>query len=404
MNAAFIACEYNPFHNGHLHHIKMTKEHGADAVICIMSGNFVQRGDIAICEKHQRAKAALMSGADLVIELPLKYAVSTASLFADGFIKTAHATGLVGYISFGANNSIDELKNLKDAVNSSETQKFIQSSNKDISYPVALSNYLSEHFGEEYSEMLKDANNTLAIEYLRARDEFFPEVSVFSVLRKGVAHDSVITTDRFASASAIRDIIYREDAEYTEKALCSCEKFLPTEAFSCYRDAYSSGQFPTSKETFEKVCISRLLSLDNEYFLNINNVTAGIENRITDAIKNSSSLNEICNIIKTKRYTLSRIRQILLSAVLGITRDDINNDISYIRILGFNEKGREVLHEMKRTAKLPVIMNLSQIDSNNKKAVRDAYLDMTAAKIYNLCLPCPLSGNAEYDIPPIYIR
>ena len=141
-----------------------------------------------------------------------------------------------------------------------------------------------------------------------------------------------------------------------------------------------------------------------EDFSRVNNVNGGLENRIYEAVSRSSDFNELYNLVKTKAFTHSRLRQIILSSVLGITRDDINSGLSYIRVLAFNDKGRALLALMREAAAIPVITNLSQADSSDHKAMRDAFLDKNAGKLYNLCLPCPQKGNPEYDTPPVYIK
>ncbi len=404
MSTAFIACEYNPFHNGHKYHIDSIKAAGFDNVVCIMSGNFVQRGDIALFEKHRRAEIALMNGADLVLELPLKYAVSTASLFAEGFIKTAAATGLKGSVSFGAKNNIDELLTLEKHLFSEDAEIYcIKKLREGINYPNAKQAYISEKLSDKYAEILSDGNNTLALEYIRAGNKYFPDVDFYAVKRDYAAHDSGETYGSFSSARNIRNIVY-DNTNNDNNGIESILSFIPDNSHCNIKKYFENGQFPRDLSKYEMLIISRLIMLDSEDFQKVNNVTEGIENKLICAIKENTSINDILDSVKSKRFTYSRLRQILLNAALGISKDDINSGISYIRVLGFNEKGRELLHVMKSSSALQVISNLSEVDKKNTAAIRDAYLDYQAGKLFALCDPILEVGNPEYEIPPIYIK
>lgn len=397
MKVSFIASEYNPFHNGHQYHIQETKNAGADAVVCIMSGNFVQRGSIAVCDKYLRAEMALKCGVDLVLELPVKFAISTASYFADGFVKTAAATGLQGYISFGAVNSIELLQELKNIIFSDRTKSFIENECKDLSFTNAVNKYLDSNFPEKYSSLLKDANSILAIEYIRARDLYFKDADIIAVKRNGVLHNDMNTSESFASASYLRNILYNSGT------ISDISAFIPDAVSEILYRSFNDGVFPASEKQFSDLIFARLLSKDITCYSKINNVSGGLENRIYEAIQMSSNLEEAVYNISTKRYPVSRIRQILLSAALEVTKDDILNGPSYIRVLGFNDKGRELLSLMRDSAALPVISNLSQVNKLNQAAQKDAYIDNLAGKLFNLCICSPKKGSPEYQGKPVII-
>ena len=218
-------------------------------------------------------------------------------------------------------------------------------------------------------------------------------------------HDSDEISENITSAGNIRRRIYNEicDDDFINN-IFSIKDFLPENVFSMYLEAFSAGIFPSSIEKFDTACYSRLISASRDDFTKINNVIGGLENRISEAIARNSTIEEVCDNVKTKAFTHSRIRQILLSASLGVTKEDINSDISYIRVLGFNETGRNLLNKMRKTSLCPVITNLSQANSIGDTAKRDISNDYTAGKLFNLCLPCPLKGNPEFDIPPVYIK
>ena len=404
LNVAFIACEYNPFHNGHLYHLNETKKAGADAIICIMSGNFVQRGEAAVAEKHFRAKLALQNGADLVLELPLKFAVAPASLFADGFIKTAASTGLSGFISFGSKDLLDDLLTLSDYLFSDTAEAFAQKQLKNgINYPKAKNLYVEAKLGPKYAEMLSDANNTLALEYIRASRLYFKDVSYNCVLRNKVFHDSAFAVANVASAGFIREKLFDSYENNLNDFIHAIRNYVPDNVFCSLLEEYSSGRFPIQREKFEVAALSRLFTKTRNDIKAVNNVTEGLENRIFDVIKNSNLLSDVLDGVKSKRFTSARIRQIIMNLILGITRSDIENDLSYIRVLGFNSNGRKLLHTMKKSASLPVVSNLSEISSDNETAMRDAYLDFEAGKLYGLLLPENRFRNPEFDIPPVFV-
>ena len=399
MRVAFIASEYNPFHNGHKYMIEKTKESGVDAVIAVMSGNFVQRGEPACADKFLRAHAAVLGGADLVIELPVKFAVSTASYFAKGFVDTANATGLDGIISFGASSDIDELLRIKEIIYSDKCQEYAENKISDgISYPAAKQKYVEENFPDINCNILNDANNILGLEYINAIERSDSSLKLFSIKRIGVSHDADEPDGIFASAGFIRRSIY-ENAD-----LNKIKQYVPTDVFNLFDEAMRNNLFPVDMKAFDIASFSRLISFSADYFRELNNVTGGIENRITDAVRSSSCLTEVYDKIKSRHYTHSRVRQIILSSVLGIRKTDLDCGVSYIRVLAFNDKGREVLHKMKASACIPVISNLSQTISLDAEVVRDAELDYNAGKFYNLCKVKTLSSNPEYDTHPVYIK
>lgn len=398
METAFIACEYNPFHNGHMYHISETKRQGADAVICIMSGNFVQRGSIAVMEKHERARCAISAGADLVFELPLKYAVATASLFADGFVKTSLLTGLDGKISFACKTQSDILRDICNLLTDNAAE-FAVFKDKGVSYPVAAQNFIELHLGKNHASALKDPNNILALEYLRALKTYGRNTDCICINRIGSEHGSFCPHEEFASAGYIRNIIENERQGCMEKI----QRYVPSDTWKILESCVKTGKI-TDKNIFEKICMSKLLFLDSEEIKQINNVCGGTENRIIESIKASADLEELYSKIKSKRYTHSRIRQIILGAFFEIKKEEYNEPIGYIRVLACNERGREVIKKMKACAEVPVIMNLSQIKNEKNEAItRQAQLDFWSGKIFDMCTEHPIGGNPEYDIPPVIL-
>lgn len=339
-----VICEFNPFHNGHKYLIDKIKENG-NFVICCMSGNFVQRGEFAVFDKFTRAETALKGGADLVIELPSACATLSAEGFAKSAVKLLETTGIVDEIAFGAeNDKISELKKFSEMLNDESIKfKITNEMKKGIPYHTARKNILK-------TDLLDSPNNILACEYLR-----FASVPCRAIKRIGKGHD---TDDLLYSASAIRKTLDKNKTSSIE----NCEIAL----------------------------LAKLRQMSKDEFKKIADVNEGLENRIFDAVKTAGSLTELYDLIKTKRYTMSRIKRIVLRAYLGI--EDDSAQAPYIRILGFNDTGRNLLSEMKKTADLPIITKYSQCSDDIKEYFEKECL---YTDLYNLGYKKPLPCGTE---------
>lgn len=341
-----IICEFNPFHDGHRYLIDTVRK-SSDGVVCVMSGNFVQRGEFAVYNKFTRAETALKNGADLVIELPCAYSVMSANGFGKYAVQILEATGAVDEIAFGAEcDSIDALKAVSKKIE--ECEKEIRSKMKEgLSYPAARKEIIK-------SDILDTPNNILAIEYISETS-----LPCRAVKRIGKGHD---TDDKKYSASAIRKELNPDD-------ICSMK--------NC-----------------EIAILSKLRTMSREDFLQIEDVSEGLENRIIDAIRTSSGLEEIYDKIKTKRYTHSRIRRIILKAYLDITKE-YSRDVPYIRILGFNEKGQRILSKMKETSNLPIISRYGDAKNLSEYGQKLFALECRCTDLYNLGYKTPLPCGTE---------
>ncbi len=363
MKVAAIICEYNPFHKGHKHQIDRTKELcGADAVVGIMSGNFVQRGDVATFPKELRAKAAIAAGVDLVIELPTVFAMQSAEFFSKNAVAIADSLGLVDVLSFGAEcNNVDLIsKTAKFLCNEpAEFSEYIKSClSKGISYPSARADAVEKFMGEDFSNILSSPNNILAIEYCKALYNLKSSITPFAVKRIGCDHDSAAVYDGFASATHIRSLLM---AGQKNAAL----SYIPTECTSIFKSAPIH-----STDKMEKAILAEIIKMPVERLADISDVSEGMENRIKDASLLANNLEELFDAIKTKRYTHSRIRRIILSAYLGITNKDRDLSPSYIKILDHNQTGQELIRRMKKTASLPIVRNTSQVNKLNNPDIK----------------------------------
>ena len=358
MKTAGIIAEYNPFHNGHKYHIEETRNlTDADGVIVVMSGHFVQRGEYAICDKWSRAKMAILGGADLVVELPISYSCQSAEFFAKGAVSILENLNC-NYLSFGteAENTEEIIKIAEFLKNSDDEfkKKLEKNLQKGTSYPKALSDAIG-------NDAVNTPNNVLAIEYLKQIKAMKP----VGVKRKGSLHDGK------GSASDIRAKILNNE---------NAESLMPETSVEILKNSYKA-----DRDTFEKLVLYKLRTMTAEQLQNVPDVNEGLENRILQMCHKATTLDELCNLIKTKRYTMARIRRILNNALLGITKDDITKAPEYIRVLGMNKKGMQILSDLRDNTDIPIITKVADAP---KSAMLD--IDITSSNIYSV-----LSGETS---------
>ncbi len=355
MTTAAIICEYNPLHKGHEYQIARTKELcGADFIVAIMSGNYVQRGDVAIFSKELRARAAIATGADLVIELPTIFAMQSAEFFAQGGVSIADSLGIVDFLSFGTEcDDTQKIKEIADLL-CNETPEFTdilkKQLNTGVKYPVARAAAISQILGNDASELINSPNNILGIEYCKALCRLDSTITPIAIKRKGADHDSKTAKDGFASATHLRKLIINGK-------VADAFPFIPDSCHQIFKDADIH-----TICAMEKSIIAELIKMPVESLAQISDVVEGMENRIKAAALTATTVSELADLIKTKRYTHSRIRRILLSAYLGITNNHRSMEIPYIKILDHNKKGQELISKMKKTSTLPIVRNTSQVN------------------------------------------
>ena len=378
--ATGIIAEFNPFHNGHKYLLEKAKDE--NGVVAVMSGSFVQRGDIAITDKWTRAGMALDNGADLVIELPVIYSLNTAQKFALGAVLTLAATGIINRITFGSESgNTDAIKKAAFlTANEPETVslKIKELIKTGINYPSARAKAYKDFLD---SEILSTPNDILGVEYIRAAIDSKFNCEFCAVERKGVSHDSHEINGSVASASQIRNMI-RKNTEVTE--------FIP-----------GSYDFPIySLSRLDTAITAKLRTCGSEYLKTINDVSEGLENRFISAAAECDTFEEICSLVKSKRYTLSRIRRIALSSYIGLTKELASLAPSYIRVLGMNDKGKELLKQMKKTASIPVVIKSSEL--KNDKIFK---LNNSAEDVFSLCCNDKnyRKGGRDFTVSPVIV-
>lgn len=339
-----IIAEYNPFHNGHQLHIEESKKAVSrdTAVVCVMSGDFVQRGEAAVFSKYARAEAAVKCGADLVIELPLPWALSSAEGFAMGAVGLLGELNCIDYLSFGSEcGDLGILNSLATALIDPALDAEIREELKSgISYAAARQAALSKSIGG-LADYLESPNNILAVEYLKAIYTLRLRIEPLTVKRIGAGHD-----EEGGSGSDIRSMLELGKP---------IKKFVPKDAYVLYKREKEQGRGPVFMEDLESAVLSRFRMMDEKDFAVIPDDSEGLGNRIFAAAREESSLDGILSAAKTKRYALSRLRRMCLCAALGIRKGEAEGLPPYARILAANETGKAVLKTINDKASIPVI-------------------------------------------------
>lgn len=393
MKIAGIIAEYNPFHNGHAYQIDRTRaeDGGCEAthVVAVMSGNFVQRGEPALLPKADRVRMALAGGVDLVLELPAPWALSSAEHFAFGGVAILHALGCVDTISFGSERG--DLSQLERAVNTMESDRFSSLLHYylegGIAFPEARQKAVAEIAGEKTAALLSRPNNILAIEYLKALRRLSSPIVPFTVPRMGADHDEMVPLGDIASASYLRAVI-------GAGKLLNTAPYMPRASYRYLGAAAEAGRCPADTKRLERGILARLRTLSAQELGQFPGISEGLENRVWEAVRHAASWQELEQSIKTRRYPLTRIRRMLWAAFLGIPRGLEEMAPPYIRVLGYNERGRDIL-AAARQAQTVLFSRASQADGFSGTARQVWEIECRAADLYALTLPRPYPCGAE---------
>lgn len=400
-----IVAEYNPFHNGHLYHlIESKKISNADYCIAIMSGNFTQRGEVSIVDKWSKAQMALSNGIDLVIELPTIYSVSSAENFAMGAIKILNSLQIVDFISFGSEvNNISVLDDIANVLAFEPPQyKTLLSHelSRGESFPKARENALMMYLNNlrRFANVLSAPNNILGIEYLKALKKLKSNIQPITIKREGSKYSdaNLPRNSKFASATSIRNFFQ------SSKDLSALQKFVPESTFNILEENFKKGNFVKSLSSFDKEIIFTLRKMSVEEIANLPDVSEGLEFSIKNAVNQCNSTIELLSILKSKRYTQTRLQRILLYSILGITKKDMemsNLTIPYVRILGFNSKGQELISTIsKKNRKLEIISSVKKFMdkklNNNLRLMMEK--DIWATNVYTLGFEYESFANLDY--------
>ena len=350
MSVIGIVGEYNPFHYGHKHHIAETKRLlGEDCpVVCAMSGDFIQRGEAAVYSKFARAEAAVRSGVDLVLELPPAWALSSAEGFARGAVGLLGSIGVVTHLSFGSEcGEVEPLETLAeillDPLIGADIRRELEAQ-EGIPFAAARQRAVAKRAGE-LSGQLETPNNILAVEYIKAVYEQGLSIKPVTVQRFGSGHDKMSESGHKSAAEIRRALANGADISAS----------VPGSAYEVYRREDKLGRGPVLMENLESAMISRLRMLPDSAFAALPDAGEGLNNRLARAAREESGLDAVIAAAKSKRYALSRIRRMVMCAVLGISADMSRETPPYARVLAANARGCALLRDMDGKARIPVI-------------------------------------------------
>ena len=401
MQIAGMIIEYNPMHRGHLYLLEETRRRlGADtAVIAVMSGNFVQRGDFALLRKHARARAAVESGVDLVLELPLPWAVSSAEGFARGAVETLAATGLVTHLAFGSEcGDAAALRRLAGVLNTSAWQESLRIQLKrGVGFAEARQQAVAQCLPEE-AALLETPNNILAVEYCLQLLRLGVPMEILTVTRQGAGYHDTAPAAGHPSATLLRQLARQGQRE----ALISR---LPPAMAEAYIREEAAGRAPVLAENAERAILGRLRAMSVEEFARLDEGGEGLYRRLQEAVREETSLEAILQRAKTRRYAYTRLRRMLLWAYLGLDPNRFPAHPPDLRLLAANACGRALLARMRETAHLPVLTKPADVRQLSAQAQQLFSWEVRATDLYTLAYPrlSAARGGREWREGPVIL-
>lgn len=407
MKTLGIITEYNPFHKGHAYMIEEAKKKaGADRVVIVMSGSFVQRGEPAIFDKWTRTEAALKNGVDLVLELPVLFAASNAETFARAAVRILEETGIVDVLCFGSESG--DLRSMQEAARlmeneTEEFQKLLKEQlDEGLSYPAARAKAL-ETVSQISSEILSQPNHILGLEYLKALNRYNCTMEPMTIKRES-DYNSPSLTDGFASAAAIRKAL-------AENRSTEAMPQLPENVHDVYNKALSLGTAPVFWDELTAALHYKLRMSSADEIKEIAEVVEGLENRILHSVDSCYDIKDVIDFIKSKRYTRTKIQRILLHILLDIKEKEVSYYMNlpkmpYIRVLGFQKENSGILADLTENAKCPVLTNLKKApELLNEDGLALLALEKTATDLHALAYPNPIyrAPNQDFTKPLVIL-
>ena len=397
MNVLAIIAEYNPMHNGHVFQINEAKKiTNADFVITCMGGNFTQRGNTSIVSKFEKTKMALLNGSDMVIELPTVYSVSSSENFAYGAIKILKELNFVTHISFGIEEeNIQKLQDIAELLQNEPLGycKILKEQlDLGVSYPEARAKAVSIYLNNiEYETIMQGSNNILAIEYLKQMKKQKANFVPIGIKRNKVSYNSTKIIEDYASSSAIRKFIYNNE-------LLQIKSVMPKSAYEILINNIKNGTYNIDLNNYSKIIIYKLRTLSLKQISDLPDVNEGIENLIKSSADKTNNISELIKLVKSKRYTQTRIQRILIYTLLNITKQDMKiskKTSPYIRVLGCTKKGQKLLKEIPQNR---LITSLKKYEQNklNKNITRMLEIDKSATNIYTIPYTGNSTANSDY--------
>lgn len=406
MKIVGLITEYNPFHNGHLHHIQEAKRvAGADAAIVVMSGDYVQRGVPSIMPKRLRAEMALKCGASAVLELPVCYATGSAEYFALGAVSLLDRLGIIDSVCFGSEcGDIDALSHVAEILtHEPEAYRSLLKNalKKGSSFPSARHRAILEYTdNSRYASLLNDPNNILAIEYLKALKKLDSKIKPYAIKRKGSHyHDTTLASSSFSSASAIRSLLaYSGSTLRTDHfggtfentsfsgILGELEEQVPSSCLELLKD-YHRVLYPVYQNDFSLILKYKLLNKHPANLIRYQDVSQELANRICSQLNNFFNYKQFSELIKTRDVTQTRINRALLHIMLGLKKSDMDEYISngfhyYARLLGYRKDRGKVISRIAVDSPLPLLAKQSDSDALSQRGKKMLRNDILASNLY----------------------
>ena len=393
MAVAGIIAEYNPLHYGHVHLLEETRRllGAGTPVVCVMSGNFVQRGDFALLNKRARAAAALRSGADLVLELPLPWALSSAEGFARGGVETLRALGGVTHLVFGSEGgNAAPLVRLAEVLSSEAfPERLREELTKGDSFPAARQRAAAALLSPEEAAPLGRPNDLLAVEYCKALRG--SGIQPVAVPRRGGGHDD-LSSDGY-SASGIRELVRQG------KEAAALARMAPAMA-GVYREEVLAGRAPVLGERCEQAILARLRFMEEDGFAALDHGREGLHRRLYHASRRAVTLSQLFAAAKTRRYPMARLRRMVLWAFLGLD-GETPETLPYLRLLAANRRGRELLAQARKQAALPILTKPAMVRRLGPEAQALFALEARASRLCALAYPNPAAAVNEWLLGPV---
>ena len=379
MKIVGLIAEYNPFHNGHQYHIEKAKEiTGADAVIVVKCGNFVQRGAPAIMPKHIRAEMAIKAGASLVLELPVCYATGTAEQFAYGAVSILNSLGCIDAICFGSEcgdiNILSDLAKILCAEPHEYRESLQMFLRNGLSFPLARQKSIETICSNSsIAHLLERPNNILGIEYIKALYRLNSKIKPYTIQRVSSQYHDMDLQEEFSSATALRQVI-------GENSIRGLVGQLPNDNISLFQNN-NQRRYPIFTNDFSLLLKYRLLNETKSSLTEYADVSEELANRIYNQRNEYIDFEQFCELLKTKELTYSRICRALLHILLGIKKSDYT-DIQYARVLGFRKGDSDVLTVIKNASAIPLLTKLTATKDLSDSAVQMLNQDIYTSNLY----------------------
>ncbi len=395
-NAVGVVGEFNPFHRGHREHFEKCRALlGADApIVCVMSGDFVQRGEPACLGKHARAEMAALCGADLVLELPLPWCMASAERFARGAVALLDSLGTVTHLAFGSESGdLDGVRALaRAAADPGNMERIKKAMAGGVPFAAAREAVLRQTLGD-WADLLRDPNDILAVEYCKALAAIGSAMEPVATVRAASRHDA-LRPDGPPSALALRSrLAAGEDVSSA----------LPEKAAAVLAREVGAGRGPVTAAGLDQAVMARLRALAPEDFSALPDATEGLGNRLARAVRDGGCVDDVLAAVKTKRYPLSRLRRMVFAGALGLRANRDGGAPPYARVLASTERGRALLRTMGESARVPVITRPAAAKKLDGRAREIFDLTAAARDFYVLGYPAPgeRAGGSDWRTGPV---